>query len=83
MKVNAITEMGLFKMNRGKFHGTGTPYADAKQMGILDGCNRPIFLNWEFYYKKEKGRRGPPKYNKEVFVSELCCITSVVAPLVC
>ena len=53
-KVNAITAMGLFKMKREKFRGTGTPYADAKQMGISDGCNRPISLTGNFITRRRR-----------------------------
>ncbi len=54
MKVKAIMAVGLFKMKKGKFHGTGTPYADAKQTGILNGCNRPISLTGNFITRRRK-----------------------------
>ena len=54
MKVNAITAMGLFKMNKEKFHGTRTPYTDAKQTGTSGNCNRPISLTGNFITRRRK-----------------------------
>ena len=82
-KVNAITAMGLFKMKKGNVSWNRNALRRCQANGDIGRLQQTHFLNWEFYYKKEKGTRGPPKYNGELFVSELCRITSVVAPLVC